>query len=56
MRDKAFKIVSDPKYDGHQRELASIIYNFFDKKSSGSGVNEPNCQLADKLHEPIMKK
>ena len=38
LRNKAFKISSDPKYDGHQRGLASMIYRFFDKKSSGSGI------------------
>ena len=38
LRDKAFKIASDPKYDGYQRGLASMVYNFFDKKSSGDGV------------------
>ena len=32
LRDKAFKIVSNPKYDGHQRGLASMDYNFFNKK------------------------
>ena len=26
LRDKAFKIVSDPKYDGYQRRLASMVY------------------------------
>ena len=47
-RDKAFKIVSDPKYDGYQRELASTVYKFFDKKSSGSGiVNIWGVDLAD---------
>ena len=25
LRDKAFKIASDPKYDGYQRGLASVI-------------------------------
>ena len=31
--------------------------NFFDKKSSGSGItNEPNYQLADELHKPIKKR
>ena len=34
LRDKAFKIASDPKYNGYQRGLASMIYKFFDKKSS----------------------
>ena len=29
LRDKAFKIASDPKYDGYQRGLASLVYKFF---------------------------
>ena len=37
LRDKAFKIASDTKYDGYQRGSASMVYKFFDKKSSGSG-------------------
>ena len=57
LTDKAFKIASDPKYDGYQRGLASMVYKFFDKKSSGSGsANEPNYQLADELHKPIIRK
>ena len=57
LRYKAFKTVSDPKYDGYQRGLASMVYKFFDKKSSGSGiVNEPNYQLANELHKPIIRK
>ena len=32
LRDKAFKISSDPKYDGYQRGLASMVYNFFDNR------------------------
>ena len=31
LKDKAFKIVSNTKYDGYQRGLASMIYKFFDK-------------------------
>ena len=57
LRDKAFKITSDPKFDGYQRGLASMVYKFFDKKSSGSGIaNEPNYQLANELHKPIIQK
>ena len=57
LRDKAFKIASDPKYDGYQRGLASMVYKFFDKKSSGSGIdNEPDCQLANRLYKPIIRK
>ena len=32
LRDKAFKIASNSKYDGYQRGLASMVYKFFDKK------------------------
>ena len=28
LRDKAFKIASDPNYDGYQRGLASMVYKF----------------------------
>ena len=43
LKDKKFKIASNPKYDGYQRGLASMVYKFFDKKSEGSGIiNEPN--------------
>ena len=65
LRDKAFKIASDPKYDGYQRGLASMVYKFFDKISKGSGIvtslanksaNEPNYQLANELHKPIIRK
>ena len=33
LRDKAFKISSDQKYDACQIGLASMVYKFFDKKS-----------------------
>ena len=57
LRDKAFKIASDPKYDGYQRGLVSMVYKFFDKKSGrGSITNEPNYQLADDLHKTIIRK
>ena len=58
LRDKAFKIANDLKYDGYQRGLTSVVYRFFDKKSSGSGVaaTEPNYQLANELHKQIIRK
>ena len=57
LRDKASKIAKNPKYDGYQRGLASIIYKFFGKKSSGSGItNGPNYQLEKELHKPIIRK
>ena len=61
LRNKTFKFASDPKYDAYQRGLASMVYKFFDKKStllnksSGSGItNEPNYQLVSELHKPII--
>ena len=34
-----------------------MVYKFFDKKSSGSGIiNESNYQLANEFHKPIIKK
>ena len=57
LRDKAFKIASVPKYDGYQRGLASMVYKFFDKKYSASGIiSEANYQLADELHTPVIRK
>ena len=57
LKDKSFKIASDPKYDVYQRGLASMFYKFYDKKSSGSGmVNEPNYQLANELYKPVIRK
>ena len=57
LRDEAFKIASDPKYDGYQRGLVSRVYKFFNKKSIGSGIaNEPNYQLANELHKSIIRK
>ena len=40
LRNKAFKIASDRKYDGYQRGLASMVYKFFDKTSKESGIND----------------
>ena len=60
LRDKAFHIAKNPKYDEYQRGLTSMVYKFFDKKSKGSGVanNEikQNFQLPEELHKPIIKK
>ena len=65
LRDKAYNIASNPKYDGYQRGLASLVYKFFDsniaspdKKSVGSEINtikSSSLILADELHKPIIK-
>ena len=38
LKNKAFKIASNLKYDGYQRGLASMVYKFFDEKSKGDGI------------------
>ena len=72
LRDKAYDTASNPEYDGYQRGLASMVYKFFDKKSTGSGfkklknTTKPTAKpsalarnssiLADELHKPIIRK
>ena len=56
LRDRAFKIASDPQCDGYQTGLALMVYKFFDKKSNGSGVGaEPNYQLANEFNRQIIR-
>ena len=69
LRDKAYDIASNPEYDGYQRGLASMVYKFFDKKSTaepsslersslertGKGFKSSSV-LADELHKPMIKK
>ena len=38
LRDKTFNIVKNPKYDGYQRDIASMVYKFSDKTSSGANT------------------
>ena len=64
LKDKAYDIASNPKYDGYQRGLASMVYKFFDKKSMGSGTAKPSSLeripsssiLANERHKPIIRK
>ena len=67
LKNKAFNIPKNPRYDGYQRELASMVYKFFDKKTKGSGLTTlsnksaikyipQNEQLAEELHKPIIRK
>ena len=58
LRDKAFNIAKNPKYDRYQRGLAPMVCKFFDNKSKSGGVNIPlqfNEQLAKELHKPIIR-
>ena len=67
LRDRAFNIAKNTKYDGHERGLASIAYRFFDKKSAslpdksvlGGGIAnnriKQNLQLAKEMCKPIIR-
>ena len=49
LRDKAFNIAKNSKYDRYQRRFASMIYKSFDKKLKDGGFHislEFNEQLA----------
>ena len=52
--DKLLNIAKEPKYDGNERGLASMVYEFFDKRSTGSGIKSTfqNEQLVEELHKP----
>ena len=38
LHDKAFNIAENPKSDAYQCRIASVVYKFFDRKSSGSAT------------------
>ena len=58
LRNKAFNIAKDPKYDGYQRGLAFMVYKVFNKKTAGSSIKSmpQNEQLAEELHKSIIRK
>ena len=63
LRDKAFNIAKNTKYDGYKRGLGSMVYKFFDKMFAGSGVNTHanksafnNEKIAKELYNPIIRK
>ena len=62
LKNEAHKIAKDPKYDGYQRSLGSMVYKCFDKKTKSSRLSytikstPQNKQLAEELHKPIIGK
>ena len=62
MKNDAYEIALNPKYDGYQGALGSMMYNIFDEKTvsgaiatSKAGANE-NEVLVQELHIPAIKK
>ena len=58
LRDKAFNIAKNTKYDGYQRGLAPVVCKFFDKKTSGSCIkneNISNKELAKEFRNQLLE-
>ena len=52
-------VAKNRKYDEYQKGLASMVYNFFNKKAFGDAVKSKimsNKELAEELHKPIIRK
>ena len=59
LRDKAFNIAESPKHDGYQRGFVPMVYNFFDKTTSGGTVKNKiasNKESVEELLKPIIRK
>ena len=60
LKNKALKIATNPRVNGYQRGLASMVYKFFNESTKGSGINNKgsllvNSQLAEELHKSFIK-
>ena len=58
-RDKSLNSAKNPKYDGYEHGIVSMVYKFFDKKNCGSGIKNDsisNKELVEELHKPIIRK
>ena len=54
LKDRAYQIARNGKYNGYQRKLTSMVYKIFDwKKGLRVSVNE---QIIEELHKPVIKK
>ena len=54
LRDKAFNITKNRKYDGYQRSLASMVYKFFDKRLQVVLLKIEICQTKNQLKNCTM--
>ena len=67
LHNKAFNIAKNQKYDGYQRGLASMVYNFFEKKAEEGAATLANKsaakneimqskKLAEEFHKPFIRR
>ena len=56
--DKVFDIAKNPKYDGYQRGLALMVYEFFDESISNGTVKTEaisSKERPEELQKPIIR-
>ena len=69
LHDKTFNTAKNPKFDGYQRGLASVVHKIFKKKSvmhvdqssryaipTRTGIASDDQQLTKELHKQIIRK
>ena len=54
LKDRAYEITLNPKYDKYQRRLASMVYKFFDRKIGSGTKANVNEMLAQELHKLVI--
>ena len=55
MRNKAFNIAKNSKYDEYQRGLPSMVYKFFDKKTSATRARSKTLAAQNKFVDTGIK-
>ena len=56
LRDKAFNIAKNPKYDGYQSAFALMVYYLITFGGAIENEITSNKELAEELHKPILRK
>ena len=56
MKERFYGIAINPKYDGFQRGLGNMVYEFFNKKIGSAGKESVNEELPQELLKLVIKK
>ena len=60
LKDRAYEIARNCKYDGYQRGLKSMVHRFFNKKTGSRAISKTGANLnevlAQELNKPVIKK
>ena len=55
MCDKACNIAKNPKCDGYQRDLVSMVYKLFDKKTVGGAATLAKSEILTTQNKSVIK-